>query len=142
MQIGAPVELARLLLGVQRQGHSVRRLVEVQIYLCLVDGLDLVEPDRLHEDGRAELELGPPGVPGHDVPGSHEPERRARAGLTNRHCRGVMALTNDDNTNLAIAIAARLLAPRLPALCRAEHAETVANMASFGTRHIINPFEK
>jgi Trk K+ transport system NAD-binding subunit len=53
----------------------------------------------------------------------------------------VIALTNDDSTNLAVAIAARLLAPALPALC-AEHAETVANMASFGTRHIINPFEK
>lgn len=64
------------------------------------------------------------------------------AGLTSKYCRGVIALTNDDGTNLAVAIAARLLAPSLPALCRAEHAETVANMASFGTRHIINPFEK
>ena len=55
---------------------------------------------------------------------------------------GVIALTNDEQTNLAIAIAARLLAPTLPALCRAERRDTALNMASFGTRHIINPFER
>ncbi len=64
------------------------------------------------------------------------------AGLTHRHCAGVIALTNDDNANLSIAIAARLLTPRLPALCRAGTRETAANMSSFGTRRIINPFEK
>ncbi|MBN9698108.1 MAG: NAD-binding protein, partial [Zoogloea sp.] len=71
-----------------------------------------------------------------------QPDTLLFAGLTSKYCRGVITLTNDDSTNLAVAIAARLLAPSLPALCRAEHAETVANMASFGTRHIINPFEK
>jgi Trk K+ transport system NAD-binding subunit len=71
-----------------------------------------------------------------------KPELLRFAGLTSRHCVGVMALTNDDQANLAVAISARLLAPQLPALCRVQHAETAANMASFGTRHIINPFEK
>ena len=71
-----------------------------------------------------------------------KPDTLVFAGLTSKYCRGLIALTNDDGTNLAVAIAARLLAPGLPAMCRAEHAETVANMASFGTRHIINPFEK
>ena len=70
------------------------------------------------------------------------PETLAFAGLTHPSCIGVIALTNDDATNLAIAIAARLLAPRLPALCRAERTATSANMASFGTRHILNPFER
>ncbi|MDD3352800.1 potassium channel family protein [Zoogloea sp.] len=71
-----------------------------------------------------------------------DPETLLVAGLNSKYCRGVIALTNDDSTNLAIAIAARLLAPSLTALCRAKHADTVANMASFGTRHIINPFDK
>lgn len=70
------------------------------------------------------------------------PEILQLAGLTHRDCAGVIALTNDDQTNLAIAISARLLAPHLPALCRAERRATAANMASFGTRHIINPFER
>lgn len=73
---------------------------------------------------------------------ARNPENLKFAGLTHRSCIGVIALTNDDSANLAIAIAARLLAPKIPALCRAESAETAANMASFGTRHIINPFEK
>ena len=71
-----------------------------------------------------------------------QPEILKLAGLTHPRCRGVLALTNDDSANLAIAITTRLLAPGLPALCRAETAETATNMASFGTRHIINPFEK
>lgn len=70
------------------------------------------------------------------------PETLQYAGLTHPNCIGLIALTNDDNANLAISIAARLLAPRLPTLARAETRETAANMASFGTRHIINPFEK
>lgn len=70
------------------------------------------------------------------------PEILRFSGLTHPSCRGVMALTNNDQANLAVAIAARLLAPRLPALCRVEHPDSAANMASFGTRHIINPFER
>lgn len=76
------------------------------------------------------------------VADARHPEVLRIAGLEKRECRAVMALTNDDATNLAIAISARLLAPRLQALCRAESAEVEANMASFGTRHVINPFEK
>ncbi len=70
------------------------------------------------------------------------PETLRFAGLTSRHCRGVLALTDDDNTNLAVAISARLLAPKLPVLCRAGSTEIAANMASFGTRYIINPYAK
>ncbi len=81
-----------------------------------------------------------------DVPAlcadASNPETLKFAGLTHPSCIGVIALTNDDPTNLSIAISARLLAPRLPALCRAEHVATADNMASFGTRHIINPFER
>ena len=64
------------------------------------------------------------------------------AGLTKPNCVGVLALTSNDNVNLAIAISARLLAPKKPALARAETTETAANMASFGTRYIVNPFAK
>lgn len=62
------------------------------------------------------------------------------AGLTKAECRGVLAITSDDAANLAIAISVRLLNPKVPVLCRAHSADTVANMASFGTDHIINPF--
>lgn len=62
------------------------------------------------------------------------------AGLTRPQCRGVLAITSDDDANLAVAIAVRLLNPRIPVLCRALSRETVANMTSFGTDHVINPF--
>jgi Trk K+ transport system NAD-binding subunit len=70
------------------------------------------------------------------------PDTLQHAGLAHRNCAGVIALTDSDAANLAISITARLLAPRLPALARAATRETAANMASFGTAHIINPFEK
>jgi len=65
-----------------------------------------------------------------------------QAGLTHPNCIGIIAVTNDDETNLAISITARLLSPRLPVVARAETRETATNMAAFGTAHIINPFEK
>ncbi len=81
-----------------------------------------------------------------DVPGlvadAANPEKLRLAGLTHRYCRGVIALTNDDAANLAVAISARLLAPNLPVLARAETRDTAANMLSFNTQHVINPFQK
>jgi len=70
------------------------------------------------------------------------PDALRLAGLGSAYCQGVLALTNDDNANLAIAISTRLLAPQTAAMCRAESPEVAANMASFGTPHIINPYEK
>jgi voltage-gated potassium channel len=63
------------------------------------------------------------------------------AGLNNPLCMGVVAVTDCDNTNLKIAITTKLLRPHLRVICRAETEDTAANMASFGTDHIINPFD-
>ncbi len=63
------------------------------------------------------------------------------AGLTHPNCHGVVALTDDDEANLKVAIATKLLNPRLKVLCRAESHDIEANMASFGTDRIINPFD-
>jgi len=64
------------------------------------------------------------------------------AGLRHGQCRGVLALTNDEETNLAIAINARLLNPDIPVLARARSPTVSASMASFGTHHIINAYER
>ncbi|MCG6873571.1 MAG: NAD-binding protein [Betaproteobacteria bacterium] len=69
-------------------------------------------------------------------------ENLVRAGITHRACRGVMAITSDDQANLAVAIAVKLLNPRTPVLCRAMSRDVAKNMASFGTDHIINPFQR
>lgn len=70
------------------------------------------------------------------------PDNLEAAGLRRDQCRGVLALTNDDQANLAVAMTVRLLEPNVPVLARAMSRETAANMASFGTHHIINPFAR
>ena len=73
---------------------------------------------------------------------ARHPDNLLLAGLKHPKCRGVLAATNDEESNLAIAIAARLLNPDVPVIARARSASVAANMASFGTDHIINPFER
>ena len=73
---------------------------------------------------------------------ARQPDNLLLAGLKHAKCRGVLAATNDEESNLAIAIAARLLNPNVPVIARARTASVAANMASFGTDHIINPFER
>ena len=68
------------------------------------------------------------------------PETLILAGLMKRECRGVLALSNSDEVNLAIAIGVRLLHPGLPAICRAQTAAVAASMANVGTYQTINPF--
>ncbi len=63
------------------------------------------------------------------------------AGLDKPECAGVLALTGDDHANLTVAISSKLLAPNLQVICRAETHDTAANMDSFGTDVIINPFD-
>ncbi len=69
------------------------------------------------------------------------PDHLLVAGLRNPACRGVMALTDDDAANLAIAITVRLLNPRVPVLARAMTRSVAENMTSFGTDHVVNPFQ-
>ena len=64
------------------------------------------------------------------------------AGLCHPKCLGVLAVTNDEKANLAIAINVRLLNPDLPVLARVRSPLVAANMASFGTHHIINAYDR
>jgi Trk K+ transport system NAD-binding subunit len=81
-----------------------------------------------------------------DTPGlaadARLPDTLLLAGLTHRKCRGVLAMTNDEEANLAIAIAVRLLNPTIPVIARARSPSIQANMASFGTDHVIDPFTR
>lgn len=137
-----------------RFARVVRRLHEPFYIVCgygetgslLVGALDHkgiravtidISPERI-----SELELQDYQAP---VPGlcadAKLPETLLLAGIRHPMCGGVAALTSDDQANLAVAITVKLISPELPVLCRAENHETAANMASFGTDHIINPYE-
>ena len=111
----------------------VHELAERGIGSTVVD----IDEDRLHA---LELEDLPLYVPGLCADASGTDHLRS-AGLDNPACRGVVAVTNDDTTNLKIALTVKLLRPDMKVIARAEHRDSAANMASFGTDHIINPFE-
>lgn len=70
------------------------------------------------------------------------PETLILAGLRHPKCRGVLAISNDEDANLATAIAVRLLNPAIPVIARARSPLVMANLASFGTDHVINPYER
>ena len=63
------------------------------------------------------------------------------AGLKHPYCAGVVALTDSNQTNLKIAITSKLLHPEITVICRADSHDIEANMASFGTDYIIDPFD-
>lgn len=68
------------------------------------------------------------------------PENLVKAGVHHPLCSGVVTLTDNDEVNLAVAVAVKLMNPNLQVLARAERDDIAANMASFGTDHIINPY--
>ncbi len=96
-----------------------------------------IRQERINDLRLNELDLFVPGLCGD----AGEPENLRAAGLESPHCAAVLALTDSDNINLKVAITAKLLNPSVRVICRAESKATQDNMASFGTEHIINPFE-
>ena len=79
------------------------------------------------------------------VPALHGDARRphhlVEAGLRHPMCSAVVALTDENETNLKVAIAAKLMHPDIKVICRADSHEIEANMASFGTDYIFDPFD-
>ena len=69
------------------------------------------------------------------------PDHLELAGIKHKMCRGVIAVTASDKTNLKIAITSKLLHPDVPVVCRSEYKEHEENMLSFGTNYIVNPFD-
>ncbi len=68
------------------------------------------------------------------------PDNLVMAGLKHPLCKHVVALTNNNAANLHIAITAKIMNPNIEVICRADDQDVEANMASFGTEHIIDPF--
>jgi len=69
------------------------------------------------------------------------PKHVLEAGLKLDNCEAVVALTNNNETNLKIAITAKLLHKDIKVICRADSHDIEANMASFNTDYIIDPFD-
>lgn len=140
--------------GAIRFGRRVRRVSEPFFLILgcgdtgqrLIRNLDrrdlrfvVVErrPERIAELELDDFRTDAPAI----AADARSPEVLTHAGITHPMCAAVLALTNDDHANLAVAASARLLNPRLQVLARAHTPKAVENLRSFGTQHVIDPFE-
>ncbi|PPD53309.1 MAG: potassium transporter TrkA, partial [Methylotenera sp.] len=111
----------------------VRALDKNELRVVVVE----INQERIHELGMTDYQFNVPNL----CADAKNPEILLSAGLRNPMCQGVAALTDDDHANLAIAVAVKLIKPDLRMLARVENDVVAANMASFGTDHIINPYK-
>ncbi len=112
-----------LVKGLTETGRHVV-VIEINEYRCNMTKLDALRDfvPALHGDAQIPLHL-------------------QAAGLEHRKCQAVVAVTNDNEANLKIAITSKLLHPRIKVICRADSHDVEKNMASFGTDHIIDPYD-
>ena len=110
----------------------IKKLSERGIRAVVID-IDQERIDRLEMD---DLLTRVPGL----CADASLPEALDDAGLQHASCVGVLALTNNDNVNLSISIASKLLAPQRVVVSRTESEVNARNLSSFGTDHIVDPF--
>jgi Trk K+ transport system NAD-binding subunit len=123
-----------LICGYGQTGEAlVRALTERNQHAVVIDILE----QRVNILQLENLREYVPGLCGD----GRQPAHLLEAGLNHPLCQGVVALTNSNEANLKIAITAKLLHPEIEVICRADSHDIEANMASFGTDHIIDPFD-
>ena len=81
-----------------------------------------------------------------DVPGLAadvtDPGHLAVAGLDHARCEAVVALTDDEEANLAVVMAAALLRPDIPVIARVTTRSLAQRMQEFGNPALVNPFDR
>ena len=81
-----------------------------------------------------------------DVPGlaadAGNPRTLGFAGLEHPRCEGVLALTDDDEVNLVVAMTAALVRPDLPVIARTVSPTIEHRMRAFGSLAVVNPFDR
>ena len=111
-------------------GHSMdalgRRVVVLDTSPERIDGLEL---ESYHGD-----------VPGLAAD-ARDPGHLGVAGLNHPACDAVVALTDDDEANLAVVMATALLRPDLPVIARATTRAMAERMRVFGSPRVVNPFD-
>lgn len=123
-----------LVCGMGETGSAVVNALTEEHYRAVVVERDL---KNLSELKLNELQEYVPSIAGD----ASEPEILELAGIRHPRCKGVIAVTASDETNLKIAITSKLLHPDIEVACRAEFKDSEINMRSFGTEHVVNPYE-
>ena len=124
-----------LLCGLGETGLMIARSLDLMG--CRFVILDSDER-RIQELDLEEFAADPPAFAGDAT----SPDTLVMAGLLKGECQGLLALTNSDEVNLSIAVAARLLHPDLRTICRAHTAQITASMNVLGVAEVINPYHE
>jgi voltage-gated potassium channel len=81
-----------------------------------------------------------------DVPGlaadARDAGHLAVAGLGHSCCEAVVALTDDEEANLTVVMAAALLRPELPVIARVTSRTVAERMQAFGNPSLVNAFDR
>jgi Trk K+ transport system NAD-binding subunit len=123
-----------LICGLGETGYEVVTALTEEHYRAVVIEND---PDNLNEVRLNEMREYVPSIIGD----ASDAKQLENAGIKHPKCKGVIAVTSSDETNLKIAITSKLLHPDVKVVCRSELKEYEENMLSFGTDQIVNPFE-
>ena len=147
-------QLFRRAVSEQRFRRKIKRLKEPFYIICGFGdtGQSLVN-SMFHNDQRAvvidneqarldlidtqDWEFSLPALMGN----ADDSNNLAKAGIHLDNCKGVIAMTQNDNTNLQIALSAKILEPNIKVICRAQTLDAQRNMESFGTDLVVNPYE-
>jgi len=123
-----------LICGFGETGHALAKaLTEQNIHIVVIDENSHIIQTLPLED----FSLVIPGYKGD----ARDPEKLIRAGLQDKKCAAIIAVTASDETNLKIAVTSKLLHPDICVVCRSELEDFESNMFSFGTDFVVNPFE-
>lgn len=95
------------------------------------------DPERIKALGVRDYTVAMPGLHAD----ASAPKHLLAAGVEHAACRALVALTNDDDANLKIAVMARHLNPRLRVICRSTSPRHEANLRSLDNVTVVDPFE-
>ena len=114
---------------------------------AVVEGLMALHRDVVVVDRDPErLERLTMGQTTGSVLGLHGDARKVEtlgsAGLGNSYCHGVLAMTDDDETNLAVVMSVNLLRPDVPVIARSNTAAMADRMRDFFPEHVVNPLDE
>jgi voltage-gated potassium channel len=122
-----------LVCGLGETGYEVVKALTEEHYRAIVIERD---SDSLLESNLHNLQEFVP----HLTADASIPRYLQMAGVSSGYCKGVIAATASDETNLKIAISSKLLHPEVKVICRSDLHDFEENMLSFKTDHVINPY--
>lgn len=95
------------------------------------------DPERIKALGVRDYTVAMPGL----CADAGAPKHLLAAGVEHPACRSLVTLTNDDDTNLKIAVMARHLNPRLQVICRSTSSRHGATLRALDNVTVVDPFE-